>query len=1173
MRKIFSKICSVALIGGALAGLAVAGNSVVQKKANAPEPEKKVEAPARAAGSVVLCDYDFANNKGSWAQNWTYYVGGSSDYYDYQGFEVDFSGASTSNAGLESKSTFHFTGGQEYIFRYKASSNGKKYNFQVRAGINSVALNMASSIIYNEEQDKRFSRDADYEEFTWTPAADCDMYLRVLISNPGGYGEYYISAFQISYNPAGSGGDDPIEEPEGKEIPYSSNFYDEGLNGFTVIDVNNDGRTWTNEYGYAKYTYHGTNQGNDWLITPALKVEGGKKYTLSVPAYNNGMKEDIEIYGGKEPTVEGMTDLYLDTHRVAGNVDSPEVLEFDFTPAEDGLYYFGFHAVSEADQYYLYLKDIKVEDWRPKAWPAPAENVVATPDENGELKATVTFDLPTLNAGGEALSDITSVVVKRCHASYGPVEIFNSEETQTVGGTLTITDEEIPMKGKVYYSVEVGNSAGTSVVAKSETILVGPIVPSYINGIIVARTENYGELVAEWGRVTTDNAWNALPDPSLVTYKVQVKHADGTLTLVGENIADTEYTFQAVTEGQENLKVVVTAYYKSWAGNDNESMNILCGFPYDGLNEDFKTEGKYAWNYDLGYDCIIDTDYDAGYMSHFAKWDNQSSYILSGLIDLKDYQCPVLKFTFAGPEDATISAMAQGPNDEYGFAYLNNGQYFTVKELGGDQNTPVVCEFDLSRYAGQVVQFRYSVYNHVSNSTVYISDIHVEEGTAYDLRAGSLIADPAVPGEEFNLNFTIFNDGKLKAENFFVALYDTENIETAEPINLVPVDGILAGYDDVVEITAEMPKLQLEPKTYVAKIIFEDDQDQTNNVSAPVVVNPAHNTFAAASELNVEEMSGAARVTWTEAETVAKPIEPITCSFEDGETWSKSYKDWTFYDLDGIGCYQSWGPSHNNYIYPAGSPSEVFVYDGTTSNNSLRARTGNKCLIVDALNSGDCNDWIISPELYGGAQTIEFWVCDGSTFSNAYHDDITILYSTTGKEVEDFVVLKEAYSLKQNTTYEKFTADLPEGAKYFAIQRTVNGGGVCIDDVTFIPADDSLYRKVAREATYGGDLLGYNVYRDGELIAENVQGGEYIDYDIAPSVSYTYHVTANYTRGESAPTQPFLFIPTGITSVDLDAAGVDAIYTLTGVRVNPANIVPGVYVVVKNGKSVKAFVK
>lgn len=136
-----------------------------------------------------------------------------------------------------------------------------------------------------------------------------------------------------------------------------------GLNDYTVIDANNDKVTWTANKlnGTVEYNWSLKNNADDWLITPLIKLEAGKTYTVTVSARSMaGLLEKFEIKMGLENTAAAMTTTVMDT---------TEVKIGDFTDfggevkaSADGAYCFGIHAVSDADNNGLYLQTIKVEE-------------------------------------------------------------------------------------------------------------------------------------------------------------------------------------------------------------------------------------------------------------------------------------------------------------------------------------------------------------------------------------------------------------------------------------------------------------------------------------------------------------------------------------------------------------------------------------------------------------------------------------------------------------------------------------------------------------------------------------------------------------------------------------------------------------------------------------------
>lgn len=146
------------------------------------------------------------------------------------------------------------------------------------------------------------------------------------------------------------------------DIPYEGTFAG-SLNDFTVIDANNDKVTWVANKmnGTAEYNFSLTNNADDYLVSPKVRLEGGKKYTVTVNARSMaGQLEKFEVKMGGENTVAGLTETVMPVVEVA----TEDFMDFssDFTAAADGTYHFAIHAVSYADNNGLYIKSIKVDE-------------------------------------------------------------------------------------------------------------------------------------------------------------------------------------------------------------------------------------------------------------------------------------------------------------------------------------------------------------------------------------------------------------------------------------------------------------------------------------------------------------------------------------------------------------------------------------------------------------------------------------------------------------------------------------------------------------------------------------------------------------------------------------------------------------------------------------------
>ena len=198
------------------------------------------------------------------------------------------------------------------------------------------------------------------------------------------------------------------------ELPYLNTLTTKDEFGlFTVIDANEDGKTWNFDTSYGTYyIYNGSLDGDDWLISPAIKLEAGKKYHVSLDAKNSGYPERFEVKLGAEATAEAMTTEVIP----ATDVTTKEFVTSEadaVTVAEDGYYYFGIHAISDADEYRLIVANFLVEQALEPTAPAAVTDLTVVPFTE-EIGAAISFTAPSTAIDGSALTDnLTKVEIYR----------------------------------------------------------------------------------------------------------------------------------------------------------------------------------------------------------------------------------------------------------------------------------------------------------------------------------------------------------------------------------------------------------------------------------------------------------------------------------------------------------------------------------------------------------------------------------------------------------------------------------------------------------------------------------------------------------------------------------------------------------------------------------------
>lgn len=146
-------------------------------------------------------------------------------------------------------------------------------------------------------------------------------------------------------------------------VVFSEDFATkEAFEAWTLLDVNDDGSTWTfspdNGSGYnVYYNYNSSNQANDWLFSPSFNLPAGQ-YLLKFDTKGSSYGETLEIWTGTSATVEGMKSkcfeqnlAYVDMHKSCL-----------FKVENGGDIVIGLHATSPANGFRLYVGNITIED-------------------------------------------------------------------------------------------------------------------------------------------------------------------------------------------------------------------------------------------------------------------------------------------------------------------------------------------------------------------------------------------------------------------------------------------------------------------------------------------------------------------------------------------------------------------------------------------------------------------------------------------------------------------------------------------------------------------------------------------------------------------------------------------------------------------------------------------
>lgn len=961
----------------------------------------------------------------------------------------------------------------------------------------------------------------------------------------------------------------PSEPPF--EVDFTNGEWDKAsfADAFEVYDLNQDIKKWIfysddsaimdRLYGVNPIVRITANQSvsrmNDWFICKnPVKLKAGQKYcfTLYAGCQSLGTTEYMRVMIGKTPAVDQMTTAVIPTTAITEykNADKKrQAVDGVFEVAADGDYYFGFHGVSPETEFnnsMLYVYGFSIG--APKLTTVPAAPaLVVAPDADGAMKADVTVTAPTVDLAGAPVQGLTKVEL------YRDGDIVKTWTTGlTAGAVLTYTDN-LTTAGTHTYKAVAANAGGEGNMSEAVSVYVGPKAPASVSAVTVGTTDKAGTLHLSWPKVEKDQYGDA-QNPALVTYRVEVVNADGVKEVKADNLKDTQLDVNVCADDAApaffTLQVVAKTAVGEAAPKATEA--VPAGKPYAMPYTEPFAAGKTDKVYNL------EVNDDAAWRTYFSMYpsfdtdegvvafvgDNKASATLrSAIISLAGAAKPALSFEYNG-YDANNNDLLE--------VFVDAGEGLTkVFEAPTPMNAKWNrADIDLTPYAGKNIRFAIKCTN-VNSRVLTIDDLKIVERLGKNLAIIDFTLPSAIQADiDEVLPVTIENIGTEDAGEFEVKLF-----RDGLPVSTEKVDGLAAGKSTVVEFTENLPVNAGERFDYRVEVIYDDDADQSDNRTANKSVRLAMPKYPTVLSLRCTYDDGANDVilTWNKPSFVGAVSDPIVEDFEGMEPFKTTAGEWTLIDADGKNTPAA--TAEQSFPGISGAPAAFFVFDNTGYDESYAAHSGKQMMMsLEVLKSNGAaldqerDDWMISPELNGGDQTISFW---GKSYSqeNSRRETIEVLYSNTDRDPASFVEAKKlmgAYSY-----WYKYEASIPAGAKYMAIRCITNGGDkMLIDDVEYMASYES----------QGIDVVGYNVYRDNELITpEPIKELKYEDKNLA-DLKHTYFVTALYNKlGESAPSN------TVAPSAGVESVGASAVSVSAGAGVicisNPAAETVSVYAV------------
>lgn len=892
-------------------------------------------------------------------------------------------------------------------------------------------------------------------------------------------------------------------------LPYMENFDDKAaFEQFTVVNSNNDDCTWIYDTRLqaARYSNSATLPADDWLMTPALKLDKAHAYTLKFK-YRAGFWNYTEAF---EVGVGAGTDIALFKNivpRIETAVDSYQWNETEFNVDEDGNYRIGVHAVSKVDQYYLFIDEISVVEKAVLAAPAAATSIDVTPGAQGALTAQVAFKAPELAYDGTPLESLTKVEL------YRGERLLTTFSNPAPGEQLSYTDSS-PAQGTNHYAVVGYNAAGKGQVAV-KSAYVGIDIPAAPQHIMLGEAAQGVSL--SW-QAPAEGVHHGYYDASTLKYNIYSQEGE----IIVKNTGQTTYTDDKVvlTGPQSLLYYGVSALTSGGESPIAPSNALVVGDAYtlpfhesfalgEPLPEHFfwaeqSGENGYVFSKTHSYDD------EYGCLEFLPKNEGDKASFNTGKIDISSAENPAVMFTFFGypGHPIKLKVVATSPQRTDTLATFDYTKIGDVKEW--KKNVLLLDKFKTDDY----VVLKFLAESNDLAIPVYIDDINVIDYFEYNVKAELRIFAEGKVGQESMIGVKLTNMGSQPTTDMTVALYvEGEKVDEHEcfdlPVNL-----------NSMEFLYYAPKLTDPDTIHVYAVVsYAKDQDLNDNTTFVGKMNIRHPIYPRVGDL-AGNVTGKGNVhLWWTAPTGIEGGEK-TESFESYEPWIiDNIGFWTVVDADRGSTYGISAVEFKHETEPMAfmtfNPKALGI--DVESVPQFKPATGDQYLVAmsaisSTAQSGHNDDWLISPLLTGEAQTVSFLA---KNLDISYPEKFEVLYSTTDKDISNFIVLKTVEDPLSEWT--QIQTDLPQGALYFAIRSIATDSyALMIDDIDYQAAPLN--------------IIGYNVYMDKEKVGRTGGATTFDKSDIALGV-HDFRVSTLYSVGESALSN--------VVSLDVSTSGVE----------------------------------
>lgn len=900
----------------------------------------------------------------------------------------------------------------------------------------------------------------------------------------------------------------------GYPAPYIEDFDDKtSFENFTILNNNNDEKTWKYADGIVRYEYNFNSPADDWLISPNIKLTSDRVYKVSFTGKSTPWNvENLSMSIG--------SDYNTDNYQVLVDLQDWSVGENEthyayYIPATNGIYHVALYAYSKKAQNSIEIDEIQVIDAFSVKAPNRVDNLTITPDEQGLLKTTISFTAPSTNASGEALEGIAKIDIFR-NDNVEPIYTFDNP---TPGEKLTYIDESASA-GNNTYSVVAANEEGYGIDV-TMTLFVGYDVPDVVENFIVKGDKENANAIISWEAPSYGVNGGVINKESL-TYTLY-REENYMFNEIATNITELSFVDNFnYTDQQQTFRYAIKANTTEGTSPEIQT-GVTLGTLYTVPFEESYANMQYytnPWNSTLltGYNCswsVTDIEYNTSVypydedrgMLKFYKWNDDDevaqSEIISPKVSLADAINPHLSFYLYHynnvTEKNTLTVYISVDDNEK--QPLGEPIKIEATEAGWVKYSYSLKDFSDANY----ISITFLGELHEYSAYVLIDKLAIDDVLDHNLSVASFTGSELIDLNGGTYTVEVINKGSNNATDYDVALYCNEiEVATQRGTELCPDSTQIFTFDIAAPSVVDAGQV----REYYATLIYAADMKTADNVSDTITATVYTPPYPAIDDLVATMIGDDAELTWSVPELVY--FTPLSDSFEDYELFAiDNIGYWTLIDVDQQRTVSPrYGVTFENCFVPKAwqvlDPQRINLY-GT----DVAPHTGSRCLfsmqsdgsLLDGSTVDVCNDdWLISEEVVGGTE-LRFWAMQ-PTSNYGGNEKFEVLYSSTDTEVGSFTLIEEV-ELTNMATWNEFVYTLPEDAKYFAIRHTLSFFGLWLDDVTYYP------RRTYLNLT----VNNYNIYRDGEKIGES-ETTSYTDKNIETG-EYRYAVSSTFDVGES----------------------------------------------------------